>query len=263
MNKSIAIHALEERIKAAAPQLLHALPLQRVLNEWEVVFLLGSIAKESGFQLFIGSESFPDAILEVQLENERVQIEVELEYRASRFNHNVKGCDAVICWRNDTGGIGDLPIIELKPLFPILDKEKEDLQINHESMDPNLREMFFTIQDWLSKWKLIRTGTGSKTETSTITFKWILDAGQRSLCSLQYYKNSGYLQFKWFKDTIQELGKSDKFLQSLSEIRNVVPNRIRSKDETNKEYRINLYPEDNSSIAEILKTLESFFDISQ
>ena len=260
MQKKETIRLLEERIKEAAGRIRNKVPLKRVLNEWEVVFLLGAIAKEAGFQLFQGSDNYPDAILEVKTETETVQIRTELEYRASRFNHKPEGCDLIICWREDMGSNGVLPpIIALRKFFPELDAEKDDLLIDHEKMYPELKEPYFLINDWLTDWKLISSGTGSTTVTNTVTFKRFTDNGSRSLFSLQYYNDAGFLQFKWFKDTIRAIGKWNLFSQCLVDVRKLVlPLDI--IDETEKEYRINIHRRYMPFVSDILKAFNAFFE---
>jgi hypothetical protein len=260
MRKNEAIRILEDRITVAAGRIRNNVPLKRVLNEWEVVFLLGAIAKEAGFYLFQGSDNYPDAILEVKTETETVQVRTELEYRASRFNHKPEGCDLIICWREDMGSTGVLPpIIALSRFFPELDAEKDDLPIDHEKMYPELKEAYFLIKDWLNDWKFIESGTGSKTVTNTVTFKRFTDNGSRSLCSLQYYNDAGFLQFKWFKDTIRAIGKSDLFSQCLADVRKLVlPLDI--IDETEKEYRINIHRQYMPFVSDILKVFNALFE---
>ncbi len=260
MQKNEAIKILEDRITMAAGRIRKSVPMKHVLNEREVIFLLGAIAKEAGFSLLQGSDNYPDALIEVKTETETVQLRTELEYRASRFNHKPEGCDLIICWRKDMGSNGGLPkIIELHPLFPELDAEKDNLQVDHEKMYRELKDAYFLIQDWLFGWKLIPCGTGSKTVTNTVTFKLLTDNGSRSLCSLQYYNDAGYLQFKWFKDTIRALDKSDLFLGCLDALREKVPT-LDVIDETEKEYRINIHRQYMSSVPVILKALNAFFD---
>lgn len=253
-----AIDRLRQGIIAASKQTERPIPLRRVLYEWEVVFLLGAIARDAGFRLLRGSDKYPDALLEIDVDGEPKMIKAELEYRASRFDHNLAGCDLVICWRKDVGSIGSLPIIELHPLFPELDAETDNLEIDHEKANPALREAFFLIQDWLSGWKLVPTGTGSTTETYTVTFKVITDSGQRSLCSLQYDPSGEYLQLKWFKDALRTLGRVAAFTQGFNSILEVLT-ASRAKSETDKEYRINIVPEDAKRVVSMLGRLDAVF----
>jgi len=260
MSKTNAVQMLEKRIRAFAARSKDAVPLRRVTKEWEVVFLLGAIAAEAGFKLKAGSDLFPDAEIDVEMEDGTNEtIAVEVEYRASRFSHKVDGCDAIICWRKDAENIGSLAIIALEPLFPHLETEAPDSHIGHDVMNPGLSKAFFLIQDWLFERKLASSGTGSPTETNTITFKMFSDTGQRSLCSLQYYNDAGYLQFKWFKDAIRILGKSDVFVQALALIRNLILSHNSSQDETEKEYRINIYAQDYPVVSKVLEILGVVF----
>jgi hypothetical protein len=254
-----AIETLKKSIVEASQRIKNSVPMKQVLNEWEVVFLLGAIAKESNFILFQGSDKFPDATLEIMVNGQPIQIKTELEYRASHYDHDLSGCDLVICWRKDIGSIGNIPILDLYPLFPELDKENDNLEISHSDMDPALHRLFMEIEEWLFERKLVPTGTGSKTITNTVTFNIFSNKKSRSLCSLQYYNQSGYLQFKWFKDALQELGKEQVFLQSYIEIIKQL-SILDAKSETDYEYRLNFSKNDYSLLEDILKKLDVVFE---
>jgi len=259
MKEAEKIQALRKAIETGAGRVRPAAPLRHVLCEWEVVYLLGAIAKEAGFWLYRGSDAFPDAELQVDIHgNGKLDsIRTELEYRTSRFHHNRSGCDLVICWRADAR-LGNLPIIELHPLFPELDAERADLEIDHEKQNPVLRGVFFEVQDWLAdSMKLLPSGTGSRTQTDTVTFK----DGRNSICSLQYYTASDYLQFKWFKDSLRLLGKQDAFADRLPNMLALLTApKPGLRVETPKEYRIDIFPEDARMVGALLAQLKSIFE---
>ena len=252
-----AIAQIESALHEAASQFAASLPMTRVLNEWEVVFLLGALLRGSNVRLYQGSDIFPDAILEVVGTSSTTLVRTELEYRASRFNHDLGGCDLVICWRNDIGRLGNLPIIALYDLLPELDGESDALQIDHEEMDPVLRSIFMTIQEWLQVRKFVPAGTGSTTTTSTVTFNvHILSVPRRSraLCALQYYNHNGYLQFKWYKAALRLLGCEQEFQHIHAGFQSRLL-QSNANAETQDEYRFNLQPADAIHLHELLNSL--------
>ena len=257
-----AIEILEQAITTVSQRNGMTVPLCRVMNEWEVVFLLGAIAKDAGFRLVRGSDKFPDAVLKVQDGNEWVQIRTELEYRASRFDHDSTRCDLVICWRKDVKSIDDLPIIELYPLFPHLDAERDDLEIDHGKVPVELRDTFRQIEKWLLGKGLESTPTGSRTETNTLTFKIKAPIGKRSLCSLQYYPEKERLQFKWFKNTLKQLDLIDVFVEQYGKVPSVA-GRDDIMAETSGEFRLNILPKDKGEIHRILSLFDIVFDTLQ
>ena len=251
-----AIRLLRQSITEVSRREDFVAPLHRVLNEWEVVFLLGAIAKDAGFFLVQGSDAYPDAVLEVEVrDGEWQKVRAEIEYRLSRFHHDPTGCDLVICWRKDRERVkGNLPVIELYSLFSHLDAETDGLEIDHSQANPVLVEIFEMIQDWLEEMGTRATGTGSTTNTNTRTFKIKTGAGERSLCSLQYYNQKGYLQFKWFRDTLDELGKLDLFMTKYA----MLPKEMK-REQTSKELRINIHPQDNGRIQRMLEEFDFVF----
>jgi hypothetical protein len=234
--------------------------MQRVRSEWEVVYLLGAMAKDAGFRLIMGSDAFPDALIEVTAGGEPIPIRAELEYRTSRFHHDRAGCDVVICWRADSR-LGDTRIIELHPLFPDLDKENPELQIDHELRNPLLRDVFFSIQDWLyASLKLRPTGTGSTTSTTTVTFK----DGQNSICSLQYCGSGAheYLRFRWFKKGLSQLQRLDALCQRLPSILGLLTARsARVRYETATELHVDIYPQDSLRTSDMLSLIAAAFGL--
>jgi hypothetical protein len=255
-----AIETLKKSIVEASQRIKNSVPMKQVLNEWEVVFLLGAIAKESNFVLFQGSDKFPDATLEIMVNGQPIQIKTELEYRASHYDHDPSRCDLVICWRKDIGFIKNLSIFELEQLFPNLITEKMGI-INHDDMKPELKEVFYSIQDWLSKWGLIPAHIAADANTNTETFLYFIEdiKKAKSLCSLQYYNEAGYLQFKWYKNTLKDLGKEKLFLHFYYEIVKQL-STLNAKSETDYEYRLNISKNDYPLLQDILKKLDVVFE---
>lgn len=260
-----AIELLRHNIVEASQRIKNLIPMKHVLNEWEVVFLLGAIAKEANFILAEGSDAFPDATLEILVNGEPIHIKTELEYRASHFNHDPSRCDLLICWRKDIGFIKNLSIFELEPLFPELITEKKVI-INHDEMKPELKEIFYSIQSWLSKWGLIPAHIAAEAITNTETFLFFIEKSgineihkTKSLCSLQYYNNSGFLQFKWYKNTLEALEKEQVFLQIYNEIIKQLTT-LDAKSATDYEYRLNFSKDDYPLLQDVLKKLDVIFE---
>lgn len=68
-------------------------------NEQEVVFLFTKIHERLGFKYIKTMQiTYPDCIAIDENGNE---IRIEFEFKSSRFNHNLAGCDLIICWEHD------------------------------------------------------------------------------------------------------------------------------------------------------------------
>ena len=96
----LAINSLFETIRDGAKPIQN-LVLSAPTSEWAVVFLLGQISTGSHLRFVKGDGGFPDCVLAI----DGVDIRVELELKSSQFirhRHPIDGCDAVICWTNDT-----------------------------------------------------------------------------------------------------------------------------------------------------------------
>lgn len=69
-------------------------------NEMGVVSLFSSMQQTSGFEIVEIGTRFPDGVISVG----GAEYKVEFEYLASNFllhDHDVRGCDIVVCWKND------------------------------------------------------------------------------------------------------------------------------------------------------------------
>jgi hypothetical protein len=80
-------------------------------NEQETVIYFATHAEKYGFTILNAQTQFPDALIE----KDGKQYKVEFEYLASNFlahQHDPMKCDLVICWTNDTPDI-PLPVIAL------------------------------------------------------------------------------------------------------------------------------------------------------
>jgi hypothetical protein len=75
------------------------------INEMAVVFLFGAVARQLGFVVTRLQKEFPDCEALRRVDRERWQrILIEFEYESRNFlahEHNVKGCDMIICWRHN------------------------------------------------------------------------------------------------------------------------------------------------------------------
>jgi hypothetical protein len=75
------------------------------INEMAVVFLFGAVARQLGFIVTRLQKEFPDCEALRQVDRERWQrILIEFEYESRNFlahEHNVKGCDMIICWKHN------------------------------------------------------------------------------------------------------------------------------------------------------------------
>lgn len=75
------------------------------INEMAVVFLFGAVARQLGFVVTRLQKEFPDCEALRRVDRERWQrILIEFEYESRNFllhEHNVKGCDMIICWKHN------------------------------------------------------------------------------------------------------------------------------------------------------------------
>ena len=89
------------------------------INEMAVVFLFGAVARQQGFVVTRLQQDFPDCEALRQMDRERWQrVLIEFEYESRNFlahEHNVKGCDMIICWNHNWPEC-PLEVLELKKL---------------------------------------------------------------------------------------------------------------------------------------------------
>jgi hypothetical protein len=86
-------------------------------NEQGVVFLFGMVSKHLGFSIeWIGTE-FPDCVAKRYIDGPRkrqqsVKIEFEYMSRQYKMDHPQKGCDIIVCWKDNWNDC-PLEVIEL------------------------------------------------------------------------------------------------------------------------------------------------------
>lgn len=91
--------------------------LHEPVNEQGVVLLFGMMAGELGFLVESVRTGYPDCEGKRRVDGgkwERVRI--EFEFRSGRFDHDVKGCDVIVCWEHDWKEC-PLEVIELKSVL--------------------------------------------------------------------------------------------------------------------------------------------------
>lgn len=71
------------------------------VNEQGVVLLFGEMAKELGFVIERVGTGYPDCIAARKVGGEWKTVRIEFEFVSSRFDHDPKGCDLVVCWEDD------------------------------------------------------------------------------------------------------------------------------------------------------------------
>lgn len=75
------------------------------VNEQEVVFLFGMVARELGYMVEALQAGFPDCEAKRQVgpnKWQRVRIEFEFESKSFRdHGHPADGCDVIVCWRHN------------------------------------------------------------------------------------------------------------------------------------------------------------------
>lgn len=188
-----AIEKLKDRINNISN--INPCTKRAPLNEWEVVYLLGRIAESANFTLIEGSESFPDCTIGIELNGALVKIRTELEYKSSNFNHDVNGCELVICWEKDCHL--PIPIIELKNIFTDLPQTKEFSKIDFVTKNNNLSQIFLEIEETLKDCNLVASNTGVLSETNTHAFY----LGDQTLCALQFcgQDTNEFVRFRIYK----------------------------------------------------------------
>ena len=94
-------------------------------NEQGIVFLFGMVARELGFLVEAVAQGYPDCVAKRQVKGSSGQYEsvnIEFEFKSSRFNHDPDKCDLIICWEHDWPAC-PIEVIELKSVI-------KDLQPN-------------------------------------------------------------------------------------------------------------------------------------
>ena len=92
-------------------------------NEMGVVALFSHYFGVLGFEKITCIQTqFPDCLA---IRNNK-EVRIEFELYSSRFDHDIRGCDVVVCWKKDKELPGKIEIIELKhKLQPFLLSLKE------------------------------------------------------------------------------------------------------------------------------------------
>jgi len=75
------------------------------LSELGVVFLFGMVASDLGFLVEVITPEYPDCTAKRRVKTGNQvhyeSVNVEFEFKSSRFNHDPSGCDLVVCWEHD------------------------------------------------------------------------------------------------------------------------------------------------------------------
>lgn len=81
-------------------------------SEAAVVSLFSKIHRELGFPFIkVIRNRFPDCIA---LNKEGKEVRIEFEEPSSRFDHDPKGCDLIVCWEDDLRALAPVEVLELK-----------------------------------------------------------------------------------------------------------------------------------------------------
>lgn len=72
------------------------------INEQGVVYLFSLIAKDLNIIVESIQQGYPDCTALRYVGGDRWErIRIEFEFKSSRFNHDLNGCDMIVCWEND------------------------------------------------------------------------------------------------------------------------------------------------------------------
>lgn len=75
------------------------------LSELGVVFLFGMVASDLGFLVEAITPEYPDCTAKRKVKTGNQvhyeSVNIEFEFKSSRFNHDPSGCDLVVCWEHD------------------------------------------------------------------------------------------------------------------------------------------------------------------
>ena len=98
-------------------------------NEQGVVFLFGMVARELGFLVEAVAQGYPDCIAKRQIPGRPGHFEavnIEFEFRSSRFNHDPSQCNLIVCWEHDWPD-APIEVIELKSVIKDLPQNVESI----------------------------------------------------------------------------------------------------------------------------------------
>jgi len=95
------------------------------INEQGVVYLFGLVAKDLNMVVESIQQGYPDCTaLRYKGKDRWERVGIEFEFKSSHFDHDINGCDIIVCWVDDLNemrkkeisGVG-IEIIELKSLI--------------------------------------------------------------------------------------------------------------------------------------------------
>lgn len=245
MNE-IAAH-VNTMLKKAAQKWQDDLPLQRVMTEWEVVFLLGVLAHDAGITLKSGSDAYPDAILQVEDDSGVHTIRTELEYAATNFNHDPAGCDLVICWIKDAPSIFGLPVIGLQEYFPSV-ASVGTTTLNLDDKPESIRNLFYHLDGWLQGYGLDGRDTArNQAFTNTLKYHVHVNGTMPSLCAVQYMPSDAprYVELRFQGKALDSLALSAVMSSCWSAVMRLNrPGALEAKfTDGSREYKIRCYPD--------------------
>lgn len=115
----------------------HRAMLHQPTNEQGVVLLFGMMAEEMGFIIENVRTAYPDCEGKRRVGPDAWQrVRIEFEYLSSRFNHPKRGCDLIICWRNDHPVKG----IEIIALEQVIKDRRNRLALQAPSLPGSKQE---------------------------------------------------------------------------------------------------------------------------
>ena len=95
------------------------------LNEQGVVYLFGMVSWDLDIHVESIRTKYPDCEAIQKVKGKREwwkRIRIEFEHKSSNFNHDVSGCDLIVCWEHDWSEC-PLPVIELRSVIKNLPTE--------------------------------------------------------------------------------------------------------------------------------------------
>lgn len=100
------------------------------VNEQGVVMLFGMLAGKLGFRVEMVQTAFPDCEARRKCADGKWrEVRIEFEYVSSRFDHDPKGCDLVVCWEKDR----EIPGVEVMALKEEMERMEKEAQRLHSA----------------------------------------------------------------------------------------------------------------------------------
>jgi hypothetical protein len=91
---------------------LDILGMDEPRSEAGVISLFCKVHRELGFPFIkVLRDRFPDCIA---VNNRGKEIRIEFEEPSSKFDHDPKGCDLIVCWKDDLGKLALVDVLELR-----------------------------------------------------------------------------------------------------------------------------------------------------